>query len=107
MEVGLRVIRGPDWQWGDQDGGEGRVGTVSEVKGRSAVVQWDLGERAQYRCGAGGVYDLRVLDTATAGKYRKPQLGWAHTWPWPRQIPWGNLFLNLQSRILDKENRWT
>ena len=26
--VGLRVVRGPDWKWGDQDGGEGCVGTV-------------------------------------------------------------------------------
>ena len=25
--VGLRVVRGPDWKWGDQDGGEGGLGT--------------------------------------------------------------------------------
>lgn len=25
---GLRVVRGPDWKWGEQDGGEGGVGTV-------------------------------------------------------------------------------
>ncbi len=25
---GLRVVRGPNWRWGDQDGGEGGVGTV-------------------------------------------------------------------------------
>lgn len=25
---GLRVVRGPNWKWGDQDGGEGGVGTV-------------------------------------------------------------------------------
>jgi len=30
--VGLRVVRGPDWKWGDQDGGEGSVGTVVGVK---------------------------------------------------------------------------
>ena len=29
--VGLRVVRGPNWSWGDQDGGEGHVGTVVEV----------------------------------------------------------------------------
>ena len=23
VEIGLRVARGPDWQWGDEDGGEG------------------------------------------------------------------------------------
>ncbi|KAG7278408.1 hypothetical protein CRUP_038571, partial [Coryphaenoides rupestris] len=26
--VGARVLRGPDWKWGKQDGGEGHVGTV-------------------------------------------------------------------------------
>lgn len=28
--VGLRVVRGSDWKWGDQDGGEGCAGTVVE-----------------------------------------------------------------------------
>ena len=31
---GLRVVRGPDWTWGDQDGGEGHVGTVVAVERR-------------------------------------------------------------------------
>ena len=26
--IGSRVVRGPDWKWGKQDGGEGHVGTV-------------------------------------------------------------------------------
>ena len=82
MEVckGLRVVRGPDWEYGDQDGGEGYVGTVvgGEVTGREqgegegeggdvAVVRWDGGERFSYRCGAHGKYDLRVLDSGAAG----------------------------------------
>lgn len=29
--VGLRVVRGPDWKWGNQDDGEGHVGTVVEI----------------------------------------------------------------------------
>ena len=71
--VALRVVRGPDWEWGDQDGGEGHVGTVVEVGesanegGGAVVVQWDCGERCKYRCGLDGKYDLRVLDNATAG----------------------------------------
>ena len=78
MEIylGLRVVRGPDWEWGDQDGGEGHVGTVVEVGepsvsdgGRAVVVQWDFGERARYRCGVHGRYDLRVLDSAPVGRY--------------------------------------
>ena len=69
MEVGLRVIRGPDWQWGEQDGGEGHAGTVADVRGREVVVQWDLGgQRCKYRCGLDEKYDLRVLDTAPAGE---------------------------------------
>ena len=74
VQVGLRVVRGPDWEWGDQDGGEGHVGTVVEVGepsvsegGRAAIVQWDCGERCKYRCGLEGKYDLRVLDSAPTG----------------------------------------
>ena len=80
VDLGLRVVRGPDWEWGDQDGGEGHVGTVVEV-GKPAsdggrvvpvVVQWDCGERSRYRCGVNGKYDLRVLDSAPAGKFYGP-----------------------------------
>ena len=76
--LGLRVVRGPDWEWGDQDGGEGHVGTVVEVGepsvsdgGRAVVVQWDYGtERpCNYRCGLERKYDLRVLDSASTGKH--------------------------------------
>lgn len=31
MDVGTRVVRGPDWKWGNQDDGEGHVGTVVEI----------------------------------------------------------------------------
>ena len=73
MEVraGFRVVRGPDWCWQDQDGGEGHVGTVVDVdqcSSGSVTVQWDCGNRSQYRCGGTDcMYDLRVWDTAPAG----------------------------------------
>ena len=74
VQVGLRVVRGPDWESGDQDGGEGHVGTVVEVGepasdgGRPVAVQWDCGEKSpSYRCGLEGKYDLRVLDSAPTG----------------------------------------
>ena len=79
MEVksGLRVVRGPDWEGGGEDGGEGFVGTVvagvradgaEEGRHDVAVVQWDVGgERRNYRCGAQGKYDLRVTDSGAAG----------------------------------------
>ena len=75
VELGLRVVRGPDWEWREQDGGEGHVGTVVEVgeksgsTGRAVVVQWDCGERSKYRCGVEGKYDLRVLDSAPTGRW--------------------------------------
>lgn len=82
LQVGFRVVRGPDWEYGDQDGGEGHVGTVVEVVeaagddqdswdsgsvGKQVVVQWDYGERSRYRCGSQRKYDLRVLDSSPAG----------------------------------------
>jgi E3 ubiquitin-protein ligase mind-bomb len=36
--VGLRVVRGPDWGWDTQDGGEGCVGTVIEIIGNTQNV---------------------------------------------------------------------
>ena len=68
LALGLRVVRGPDWGWGQQDGGKGFVGTVVEgAKGCGAVVQWDSGSRGKYRCGLEGKYDLRVLDSGPSG----------------------------------------
>ena len=67
--LGLRVVRGPDWEWGDQDGGEGYVGTVVGLEGGggAVVVQWDTGQRCRYRCGEQGKYDLRILDSGPSG----------------------------------------
>lgn len=72
-DVGLRVIRGPDWHWDAQDGGEGYTGTVTEFgtrtsPDRTVVVYWDVGYKTNYRIGYDGAYDLRVLDNATIGK---------------------------------------
>lgn len=71
----MRVVRGPDWEWGNQDGGEGFVGTVVKI-GRpgstispenTVVVIWDTGIETNYRVGYDGSYDLRLLDNAPAG----------------------------------------
>ena len=70
--VGSRVVRGPDWKWGKQDGGEGHVGTVRNFESpEEVVVVWDNGTAANYRCA--GAYDLRILDSAPTGEY-SPQL---------------------------------
>ena len=61
FKMGDRVVRGPDWKWGDQDGGAGNEGTVMPRPGRSdseayhdfvwVNVSWDCGERNNYRIG--------------------------------------------------------
>ena len=68
--LGLRVVRGPDWEWGDQDGGEGFVGTVAglEEGGGAVIVQWDVGQRCRYRCGQDNKFDLRILDSGPCGE---------------------------------------
>lgn len=64
--VGTRVIRGPNWKWGKQDGGEGHVGTVRNFESaEEVVVVWDNGTAANYRCAI--AYDLRILDSAPTG----------------------------------------
>ena len=65
--VGARVVRGPDWKWGKQDGGEGHVGTVRNFESpEEVVVVWDNGTAANYRCAV--AYDLRILDSASTGE---------------------------------------
>jgi len=65
--VGARVMRGPDWKWGKQDGGEGHVGTVRNFESlEEVVVVWDNGTAANYRCQ--GAFDLRIIDSAPTGK---------------------------------------
>ena len=76
VNLGLRVVRGPDWKWGEQDGGEGCLGTVTEVGeetpfGRAVMVLWDSGKRSNYRCGVEGSYDLKVYDSAPTGKWAR------------------------------------
>lgn len=63
--VGVRVVRGKDWKWGDQDGGEGFAGTVIDTNSgsstRPVTVIWDSGFKGHYRAGPKGCYDLRVI----------------------------------------------
>ncbi|XP_062587965.1 uncharacterized protein LOC134249651 [Saccostrea cucullata] len=76
FDIGIRVVRGQNWCWGDQDGGEGHLGTVVDIglEGSSgkvppmcAEVQWDKGYRNMYRVGYEGQYDLRIFDTSALG----------------------------------------
>eukprot|EP01062_Namystynia_karyoxenos_P034979 TRINITY_DN25626_c0_g1_i1.p1 TRINITY_DN25626_c0_g1~~TRINITY_DN25626_c0_g1_i1.p1 ORF type:complete len:1002 (+),score=239.46 TRINITY_DN25626_c0_g1_i1:90-3008(+) len=68
--LGQRVCRNPrDWEYGDQDGGEGMLGTVVLVGKEEVTVRWDAGRSHIYRWGFGGKWDVVIVDekTATAG----------------------------------------
>eukprot|EP01065_Artemidia_motanka_P052875 TRINITY_DN9652_c0_g1_i2.p1 TRINITY_DN9652_c0_g1~~TRINITY_DN9652_c0_g1_i2.p1 ORF type:complete len:421 (+),score=130.69 TRINITY_DN9652_c0_g1_i2:74-1264(+) len=58
--VGCRVRRNPeDWEWGDQDGGDGKLGTIVDVSMDGwAGVEWDAGGKDGYRFGAQGKWDV-------------------------------------------------
>lgn len=79
MQVGMRVVRGVDWKWSNQDNGEGNVGTVVEIgrqgspttPDKTVVVQWDHGTRTNYRTGFQGAYDLLLYDNAQIGKSQR------------------------------------
>ncbi|KAG6623587.1 putative Hect-domain containing peotein [Phytophthora cinnamomi] len=68
IQVGDRVVRGPDWKWSNQDGEKGSPGTVERistwggVKGSGVTVRWDRNQRVNtYRWGAEGCYDLYIV----------------------------------------------
>lgn len=68
---GARVVRGVDWQWEDQDGGNMRRGKVYEIQDWSAAsprsaayVVWDNASKNLYRVGFEGMADLKVVNDA-------------------------------------------
>lgn len=64
--VGVCVVRGLDWKWGKQDGGEGYVGIVRNFEFfEEVVVVWDNGIVVNYRCV--GVFDFRIVDSVLIG----------------------------------------
>lgn len=54
---GAKVTRGRDWKWGEQDGGNGRVGILTEICAWSGVeragakVTWNVLSKNTYRTG--------------------------------------------------------
>jgi hypothetical protein len=64
---GTSVCRGRDWEWGNQDGGAGSIGTVLQDLSSSesdgwVEVRWNPSSKNWYRI-TGGYCDLRLLDT--------------------------------------------
>ena len=61
MVKGMRVVRGPDWKWGHQDGDPPGVGRVqADLTDGWVDVKWENGSSNRYRMGAQGAYDLQL-----------------------------------------------
>ena len=73
--MGAKVVRGPDWDWGNQDGGSGECGRVTKIRGWDgegsisvASVLWaSTGLNNVYRIGHKGKVDLRCEVAANCG----------------------------------------
>jgi hypothetical protein len=65
---GATVIRGPTWQWGDQDGGAGNTGLVTQSDGGGWVsVTWSNGHENRYRFHAGrGHFDVVTTEQSAS-----------------------------------------
>ncbi|KAF1334195.1 Hect-domain containing peotein, partial [Globisporangium splendens] len=68
IQIGDRVMRGPDWKWSNQDGEKGSFGTVERIStwggvaGSGVTVRWDKTQRVNtYRWGAEDCYDLIIV----------------------------------------------
>lgn len=72
MKCGMRVVRGPDWKWSNQDGGQCHLGTVIGVSrvNTTCMVQWDVGTVTECRAGGEGLADLRIFDNGQTGIFK-------------------------------------
>nr|XP_022333380.1 uncharacterized protein LOC111130524 isoform X1 [Crassostrea virginica] len=63
IATGCLVTRGPDWEWDNQDGGVGKIGSVINVQGSGIVlVRWQHGFIGKYRFGSNDKFDLKICD---------------------------------------------
>ncbi|XP_061168843.1 uncharacterized protein LOC133178099 [Saccostrea echinata] len=76
IATGCLVYRGPDWEFGDQDGGEGSIGSVYSATPNGIVdVRWQNGTKNNYRFGFGGKFDLSLCNpfSAEANRFLQDQ----------------------------------
>ena len=79
---GAKVVRGKDWQWGDQDGGQGSEGEVkgygnviSRDSARNRVqVEWPSGVTHGYRLGDHGNVDVTCVEEEVGPFYYRDHL---------------------------------
>jgi hypothetical protein len=68
LSPGTLVARGLDWQWGNQDGGAGNIGTVIQDLSHEdsdgwVIVKWAANSMSNWYRITGGYCDLRLLHT--------------------------------------------
>ena len=65
IQVGDIVVRGPDWNWGTQDGGAGSRGLVIDNATANGWVRvmWNGSKENNYRWGADGCFDLAIIES--------------------------------------------
>lgn len=75
-EFGVIVARGPDWKWGDQDGGIGSKGITTDSGAADGWigVAWENGNTQTYRIGAEGRFDLSINMDFEAAEREKSEL---------------------------------
>lgn len=61
MKIGDRVVRGPDWHWGDQDGqGPGTI--IRSVDVNAWTVDWDKYDDRHFYYAVPGNMEITLLD---------------------------------------------
>lgn len=78
--IGLKVVRGKDWDFGTQDEGKGNVGVISQLHGYYpkdpgsdwTYVVWANGDGYCYRIGHDNKYDLYVHEEQVVSKTSRP-----------------------------------
>ena len=63
LKQGMKVHRGQDWKYGNQDGGPGKTGLVINCLNSKALVRWEeSGESYSYRWGENKCFDVEIAD---------------------------------------------
>lgn len=63
ISTGCQVQRGQDWEWKNQNGDTGSIGSVvTVVENGDVLVRWQNGFLGQYRFGRNGKFDLKICD---------------------------------------------
>jgi len=66
IPIGQRVVRGPNWNWGDQDGGAGNTGLCTALSTSGwTTVEWDRGASNVYKNGIDKCFDLAPVHVST------------------------------------------